>query len=259
MRSSLILTGTILLMLACSQGETPPAANTTSAAPSAETPTFRRNHYKGWKLDTPVPFAASVTLTEPRSGLTRPVDLETIAYLFNPATKHHHGDHGNQNDPLHYVAYTIRTVPSPGSFTFRNQFGTATWNFTDNEPSWLLVPARRNHPSGTPWGGDHLLCYAVTGPLYPAANLTVTDLLTGNPPPPITELTPSHFCVPVSKQREGHPTENITNHGAYLTIYKYVVDESSTRRVSLNDQFHTPQPLILQHLKSERLAVPAWD
>lgn len=274
MRASQISTIAILLILGCG-GETPQSAGTarpeatatsdtavttTTGTTASATPTVRRNHFNGWTLATPIPAPATVILSQPTSGGRWTVTLEKVVTLFNPARKEHNGSHGDIDHPLYYVAYTIAGISSPGTFTVHNQFGIDRWNFTDNEKSWLLVPALRTPHAGPNWGGDHLLCYAVTGPDYAAGpGFTVTDR--NMPPRPVTTLTPSHYCVPVTKQRDqGANTEPVMHPRAYLTIYRYALEppEQFGGSVQMWDQFHTSQPLHLQHMTSDRLAVPAW-
>ncbi|HEX2061207.1 MAG TPA: hypothetical protein VHK90_10735 [Thermoanaerobaculia bacterium] len=265
MRSNAAFIAALFLVLACGGAEEPPApstATTTAVGTTDSTATgdgpVRRNHFKGWKVQ--LPYNATVMLTE-RSTPAWPAELDGIVGIFNPAVKQHNTAHGTKEHPLHYVAYAIREVRSnPATFPVRNQFGNATWHFTRQKKSWLLVPARKTHnpePGEAP-PGDHLLCFAVDDdPMQ--TSLTIDDRFTRPPLRTVTKITPSHYCVPVAKQFGDRPVEEPSHRNSYLAIYSYELTPSETYKapVWIVDQFH-PQPLPLPIGHSERLAVPAW-
>jgi hypothetical protein len=282
MRPSLILTATILFVLACSGGEGPPAPDTTTTTitPVTQTSTTSgdqqkeivRNHFKGWRVGA-TSVNEVVWLKEAAASTEWKATVYVAQAIFNPATKFHQGEHGNQKDLLHYVAYVIEPVPTKTEFRFRDQFAKpAKWNFMSNEPSWLLVPSVKKHDEGEAQRAqllkaDHLLCYAVRPTPPVTTPVSVIDQFTKSPAPTVTTLMPSHVCVPVWKRKDQSTIwEGVDYPDEYLAIYSYRTssperpyfpDRARPEDTSVwtTDQLRSAQRLNVMH--SEWLAVPA--
>lgn len=240
-------------------------STTATANPDDGKAKLVRNHFKGWNVGASG-VNEVVWIKETAAGTEWRATLYVAKYLLIPATKVHGGEHGNQNDPLHYVAYVVEPVPSKTEFRFENQFtkpGIAIWNFTTSRPSYLLVPAVKKHAEHEAQEAqapkaDHLLCYAVQMAQPFTRPVSAIDQFTKNPAPTVNTLMPSHICVPVFKRKDNSEIwEGVDHPDDYLAIYSYHLspNEPYSGVVYTTDQLRSAQKLNVMF--SELLAVPS--
>ena len=273
MRSAHLTFIAILLLFSCKPSSTSALTTTnTDTVTTATTTTvpppqkYPLDHYKFWRVRPQVeePLNELVTLRgqfdreRPWKAFVLKAEL-----IGNPVEKRRPGypEPEIQHEQLHYVAYSIRIDPEapqapapPVEVT--NQFGTPQ-KWTLRRPEWLLVPADKNlhEKAGEPPKGDHFVCYAAEGP-QAQIPITLRDQFDRamNRVEEVRDFPPAYLCVPVSKQRQGHPPEEIQDHETHIAIYKITSPGPFGRAVWSNDQFRQQQ---LNVMEPEYLGVPS--
>jgi hypothetical protein len=269
----------ILLILSCKQRESAPATETaatqasdtavtttattattqTTAAATVTTattaPAFRLDHFKIWKVQAHQMKPIVVQLKGQFDKSPWKAEVRSLEYLGNPVDKNKEGIHDKY---LHYVAYAIRAEQQPArAIQVQNQFTGEKWEeWRLAQPAWLLVPADKKlqgKPENPP-KGDHFVCYAADNGNLLQKPVTLSDQFDQGKIEEIKELKARFFCVPVTKQREGHQPEPIINADTHLAVYAIQPPRAYPKPVWTNDQFGVQE---LKVIRSEFLAVPS--
>lgn len=211
------------------------------------------NHFKVWKVQE-VSFQREVTLKGQFDERPWKAQLDGVHHLYNPVRKNEEPIH----DPkAHLVAYFIKQSETPQPVrwvTFRNQFGQARWILTD--PAFLLVPAGKAFPPGTPSipaSLDHFVCYLVRETDALEKRLTLEDQfdVKRRKKEKVTKLEPALFAVPVKKNNERDPAGS-----SHLAIYDITPRDALNPPYTVwtKDQLRSGQ---LTATESLMLAVPS--
>jgi len=261
----------IFLLVSCKPAATPeqPATTGTTATisvPPSE-PVFKLDHYKFWNVrpqgDKPLNIAVRLQGQFDKKPWNAIVQLPD--YIGNPVEKRR-GEKTTpiQNEKLHYLAYTITVAPKqpppphPALVWVFNQFNPKGIEWKLGDPKWLLVPADKklDGKPETPPPGDHFVCYQAAGPKMQTP-MTLSDQFDRimQRREEIPDINPRYLCVPVSKEREGKPREDIRDPRTHLAIYE-IKRTDFERRFWTNDQFG-PQQLDLGKSEYLYLGVPS--
>lgn len=263
-KKRLAFLGVVLILCSCKPAQTASSQSRPRPRPRPinPLPKFPLDHYKFWKVDGGKPAGKPVMLKGQFDRRPWKTVVKMPEYIANPVNKKRRDtpEQPIQNEKLHYVAYSIDPDPNqppPPLIEVTNQFGTKRpWRL--QRAMWLLVPAdkRLEGAADNPPKGDHFVCYAAEGAQaqIPVTLMDQFDKLMEKPED-VRDFAPALFCVPVSKQREGKPTEEIHDERTHLAIYR-IASTKVTKPIpiSTNDQFG---PQKLNVLYSEYLGVPS--
>ena len=263
---AILVSAAVLVALSC-QSRTETTATTDTALTGASTgtgttapapapiavptePVHQIDHYKFWRV-TPVQFPKTVTLKGQFDNAPWTASTSAITHIGNPVKKN--------GGPIlqqswHLVAYRIN-VPKPAkTVTITNQFVT-NQTITVTNAVMLLLPAFKSLeaiPAAWPAVADHYVCYTVQ-PLHPIMKevqlVDQFDVKRGKVEQ-VTQLTPTLFCVPVSKNGGA-----IYKPAEHLTMYQIQPMDPFTIAAHTKDQFG---PHNVATVRSEYLAVPTF-
>jgi hypothetical protein len=210
------------------------------------------NHYR-------VYFARPYTYVEPillrdQFG-TYQVDFFTLEHWANPAEKIHNGVSYPPVDPMIHQTWWRANFPpiEPHFITVIDQFGADKW--TVYNPEYLVNPALKNVPGGSPPPWNHYLCYRAQG--SPVGQLVILvdqfGIVT------VQLMNRFRFCNPVEKTHlVTGKVEPIIDPKAHLACYSYprnpfaypviAVDEFGTWQFDANNDDCLCVPALKEHV-----------
>jgi hypothetical protein len=189
------------------------------------------DHYKAYIVAPLMQQFHSVELAD-QFGTTSNL-VRQLEWFANPVEKQHGPAIYPINDPLlHYTWWQLAPQAFSKDVIAINQFGDQELHLS--EAQWLLNPALKNAPTGTPLPlANHYKCYFCTGQPV-SVPVTLTDQFFSRP---ALVAVPRYFCTPVEKRLLGGIVYPIVDPKQHYTVYDLGDWTTTIFPATIQDQF----------------------
>jgi len=188
------------------------------------------NHYLVYHAAPPTPLPKVVGLSDQFGSFT--VSYLILDRFANPAEKRlPDGTTYPMVDPLAHQTWWRINVPQPiRTVVGVDQFGMHSWVVCD--AVYLLMPALKNVPGGTPPVRNHYVCYAGQAGSTPLSVVVIDQFGEFQ----VNVLEPKLFCNPAEKRADGliYPIVDAT---AHLACYEILNPTPFAHPIVAIDQF----------------------
>jgi len=210
------------------------------------------NHYRVYRTP-PLTYTSPIDLADQFNKYR--VDVFTLERWANPAEKiiPETNEHFPPVDPFIHQMWWRGNFPpmEPREIIGIDQFGTNKWTLVN--PEYLLNPALKNVPGGTPPPWNHYLCYRALPVNLHRVVILIDQFGTTN----AQLIYGSWFCNPVSKIHHGvfYP---IVDPKAHLACYEYprspfvypvnAIDQFGNWQFDVREDFCLCVPALKEHV-----------